>query len=236
MSAASISAVYFDAGDTLVRPSSGHWYVPPQFDDILESHNMPVPDRSVLHAALETCHSFLDANHQIQTEDEEADQFLTYYRLVFDHLGDRNADESLLRSLAHDMVYNDEKFAFFPDVRACLERLSSASVSIGILSNTWPSLERVFKNAGLYDIFDAFVVSSRVGCFKPDPRIYAAAVDHMGVAPDKTLFVDDSKENLAGGVEQGFRPLLISRYGDCDQSTYPCIGELSELPIRVAHS
>ena len=233
MSAANISAVYFDAGDTVVRPSSGHWYVPPRFDEILRSHRTPLPDRTVLHEALQICHSFLDAHHQIQTEAEEEDQFLTYYRMVFDHLG-AEVDQPLLRALAGDMVYNDDKFVFFGDVRACIHRLRSASIRIGILSNTWPSLERVFRNAGLYDAFDAFVISSRIGCFKPDPRIYAAAIDQMGVAPEKTLFVDDAMANLAGGAKLGLRPLMISRYSECRDAPYPCIGELSQLPSHYA--
>ena len=229
-----ISAIFFDAGDTLVRPASGHWYIPPRFNEILDSYNMRPPDLSRLEAALKSGADYLDAHHQIQTEDEELDQFVEYYGIVFSYLGGSydvpNKSSSLYQDLARDMVLNDDKFVFFPDVNECIEHLNSASVPIGILSNTWPSLERVFRHAGLYDFFDAFIVSSRVGCFKPDPRIYADGIAKMGIEPDKILFVDDSEENLAGGARSGMRPLLINRYADYRHDIYPCISELSELP------
>lgn len=219
-------AIYFDAGDTLVYPRSGHWYITPNFFSILDDHSVPLPSEERLESALVSSYPFLDANHSVQTEEEELAQFIEYYRLVFQALDIDHTPGRLLLDIANDMVYNDDKFVFFDDSASCVEELHRSGIRIGILSNTWPSLERVFRNAGLFEYFDAFIVSSRVGCYKPDPRIYREAIRAIGFAAEHLLFVDDSDENLAGGVAAGMLPAKISRYSSCDDGQYPCIENL----------
>lgn len=224
-----ISAILFDAGDTLVRPESGHWYIPPNLNRLFAAHGVPVPERGTLLSALAEGYPFLDENHYIQTEDEELEQFTSYYHIVCSALGITKGKEALHLDLARDMVLNDGKFVFYPDVMACLSRLSEAGYALGVLSNTWPSLERVFSNAGVLRFFKVFVASSQVGCFKPCPTIYRHAIEEIEVPPGEILFVDDSPVNLAGGEAEGLRPLMICRDGACEEERYACITELSQL-------
>ena len=67
---------------------------------------------------------------------------------------------------------------------------------IGIVSNG----QRVFSEQevrilGLYERFDFIVFSSDLGYRKPDPRIYAAALNRMDLAPQDVLFIGDNCEN-----------------------------------------
>jgi len=67
---------------------------------------------------------------------------------------------------------------------------------IGIVSNG----QRVFSEQevrilGLYERFDFIVFSSDLGFRKPDPRIYATALDRMDLAPQEVLFIGDNCEN-----------------------------------------
>ncbi len=39
---------------------------------------------------------------------------------------------------------------------------------------------------------------------KPDPAIYALALDRFGLAPDEGLFVDDRADNVAAAERGGF--------------------------------
>ncbi len=67
---------------------------------------------------------------------------------------------------------------------------------LGVVSNG----QRVFSEQelrafGLYDRFDAVIFSSDLGYQKPDPRIYAVALEQMGILADNTLFIGDNYEN-----------------------------------------
>lgn len=66
-----------------------------------------------------------------------------------------------------------------------------------IVSNTWPQMRTRMTNAGLLDMADAIVLSCEVGYAKPDPRIYAAALQRVGSRPAETLFIDDTPGHVA---------------------------------------
>lgn len=66
----------------------------------------------------------------------------------------------------------------------------------GVVSNG----QRVFSEQemrmlGLYDRLDFVIFSSDLGYQKPDPRIYAAALDRMGLPAPDVLFIGDSFRN-----------------------------------------
>ena len=64
----------------------------------------------------------------------------------------------------------------------------------------------------LRPFFDAVVVSGDVGVKKPDPAIFAPALEQTGLATDEALFVGDSPEDdVAGARAAGLRPVLIRR-------------------------
>ena len=57
---------------------------------------------------------YLDDNHHLMTEDEEREQFRTYYRILLEYLGLRNPDNGLLCELA-DAVVDEIEFELFND-------------------------------------------------------------------------------------------------------------------------
>lgn len=50
-----------------------------------------------------------------------------------------------------------------------------------MVSDAWPSLENVFRKAGLRDCFSSFVISSIKGIRKPHELMYKAALKELGV-------------------------------------------------------
>jgi putative hydrolase of the HAD superfamily len=46
--------------------------------------------------------------------------------------------------------------------------------------------------------FKVALSSCYVGLRKPDPAMYRRALDILGSAPERTLFIDDREENVAG--------------------------------------
>ncbi|MDV2480752.1 HAD family hydrolase [Methanoculleus sp. Wushi-C6] len=67
---------------------------------------------------------------------------------------------------------------------------------LGVVSNG----QRIFSEQemrilGLYERFEFVIFSSDPGFQKPDPRIYAAALDRMDLALESVLFIGDNPEN-----------------------------------------
>jgi 2-haloacid dehalogenase len=66
----------------------------------------------------------------------------------------------------------------------------------------WPPFRA--REAALFDRFRDILVSGEVKLVKPDPAIYALALDRFGLAAGEGLFVDDRPENVAAGERAGF--------------------------------
>ena len=67
---------------------------------------------------------------------------------------------------------------------------------LGVVSNFYGNLDRVLAEGGMLELMDVTVDSSSVGIFKPDPRIFAAALAGLGVPlrPDEVGMVGDSPD------------------------------------------
>lgn len=81
-----------------------------------------------------------------------------------------------------------------------------------LLSNTnevmWDTkIAEEFRREGREreDYFDGIVTSFEARALKPDPRIFAYAVQKLGILPEDTLFLDDSAANLEAAARLGFR-------------------------------
>lgn len=88
----------------------------------------------------------------------------------------------------------------------------AGSVRLGIVSNTHdvamvPSL---LRSMGLTDRFEVVVLSVAHGYRKPHPSIYRAALEQLGCAAERVVFVGDSHEaDYVGAVEAGMTAYLI---------------------------
>jgi putative hydrolase of the HAD superfamily len=90
--------------------------------------------------------------------------------------------------------------------RTLLERLRGRGIPLGVVSNFYGNLRRVLDDAGLAPYLSAIVDSTCVGVSKPDPRIFAIALDTIGTAPAETLYVGDSfDKDVLGAHAAGLR-------------------------------
>lgn len=87
---------------------------------------------------------------------------------------------------------------------------------IYLLSNTNPimyysEIARQFMQEGktIDDYFDGQVVSFLARSNKPDRKIFEYAIDHLGITPEETLFIDDSQHNLDAASALGFATALV---------------------------
>ncbi len=91
-----------------------------------------------------------------------------------------------------------------------LTDLKAAGVPCYALSNM--EREAWERRLGLYDFlraFDGYVISSLVGLAKPDPRIFALAIEKFSLEPERTLFVDDRQANVDVAAALGFQALVF---------------------------
>lgn len=80
----------------------------------------------------------------------------------------------------------------------------------GIVSNSFVGArEREQAAYGFGDLVDVIVYSHEVGVAKPDRQVYAVACERLEVAPEETVFLDDTPEAVDGAREAGLRALLF---------------------------
>lgn len=82
-------------------------------------------------------------------------------------------------------------------------------------------IARIRAGRDLARWFDVVVVSCEVGVCKPEPEIYRACVERLGVPAARALFVDDRLENLRGAEAVGLQTLHFT-------------GDASVEPLRRA--
>lgn len=102
----------------------------------------------------------------------------------------------------------------YPEVPAMLDRLRAAGLNTAILSNgSVAMLESGVAAAGLTDRLDAVLSVESAGRFKPDPSVYALAVDRFAVAPAEICFVSGNGWDVAGAASFGFKVAWVNRAG-----------------------
>jgi HAD superfamily hydrolase (TIGR01549 family) len=91
----------------------------------------------------------------------------------------------------------------FPDTGPVLRALHEAGIRIAVVSDIHYDIRDHFVRHGFDGYVDAYVLSFEHGIQKPDPEIYAKALDALGVAPDRALSVGDRASHDAAPVALG---------------------------------
>ena len=126
----------------------------------------------------------------------------------------------------------------FADVEATLSELGR-SYRLALVTNGASCLQREkFEASGLVDRFDAVVVSGELRSAKPDPSVYACALETLGARPGDAVMVGDSLANdVDGPVAAGLRAIWLNRTGEprpADRDDIVEIGGLDELQAVLA--
>ena len=171
---------------------------------------------------------YLEKEHLIRTEEEEARQFYQYYRIVSECLQLNLTDEEIT-ALAGDRTYNMDNYIIYPDAKNVIQTLSRTH-RLGIISDTWPSIENQLRSLDVLQYFSFATYSFSLGVYKPDKRMYLDALKKCGHDAEDTVFIDDSPGNLEGAAETGIMPVLIAANPASDVDTpFIKIHSLSEL-------
>jgi HAD superfamily hydrolase (TIGR01509 family) len=233
----STEGVLFDYGRTLVTfsyPTEELLEVLREFRPRIESAlGVPAPDaESILRDVL------LPLEEYINSMSEDEVDYMDVYRTTWERAGLRLPEPLLHEILDSEQMCWDRAVQLDPDALQVLSWLASHGVKRGICSNAPfppPMMRRQVETNGIAELVDAIVFSSEVGKRKPSPELYQAALDAIGTAPEKTMFVGDRvREDYEGPRAIGMRAVILTAHAEePPPNGVPCIASLTELPALL---
>lgn len=110
---------------------------------------------------------------------------------------------------AYETRFNESLRHMVPGMDAVLAELDAGGLPLFAITNFHDGFFAAFR-ASRPDVFDRFrdiVVSGEERMMKPDPAIYALALDRFGLAAGDAVFIDDSLANVTGARAVGMHAL-----------------------------
>jgi epoxide hydrolase-like predicted phosphatase len=92
-----------------------------------------------------------------------------------------------------------------------VRRARAAGVRTALLSNSWGEH---YPDALWDGLFDAVVISGRVGMRKPEPRIFEYTAELLDLDPVSCVMVDDLPRNIRAATEVGMIGVLHRSYDE----------------------
>jgi putative hydrolase of the HAD superfamily len=192
-------AVFLDALGTLVE-------LEPPWISLRDMVPAEVSDEQLVEALRAEMAYYKDHAHEGRDEASLAELRERCAAIVSERLGMNVGVEELVAAI---------RFSAYPDSVPALTALRARGLRLVAVSNWDCSLPRVLEGCGLRDLLDGTVTSAETGSRKPDPEIFARALELAGCTAEEALHVGDTaEEDVAGARAAGIRPLLIDRDGD----------------------
>jgi putative hydrolase of the HAD superfamily len=158
---------------------------------------------------------------------------MTYYRAHHDEASDRERLADLRRRCAEvlagelppearalgveqltEALVDALRFRPFPEVPGVLRELRAAGLGMVVLSNWDVSLHDQLAATGIDALVDGAVSSAELGVGKPNPAIFARALEVAGVGAREALMVGDSLDTDVQGAEAaGIAAVFVDRWG-----------------------
>ena len=86
-----------------------------------------------------------------------------------------------------------------------VQELAESGVPLFAITNFGAELWEGFRpTQQIFDLFQDIIVSGVEKLVKPDPAIYALALQRFGIRPGQAIFIDDNHANVISARENGF--------------------------------
>jgi len=106
-----------------------------------------------------------------------------------------------------------------------IRELHSSGLPLYVLSNmSKVSWSYISEKLDIWNYFSGISISCLLGAAKPDPTAFSLLQENHGIAPEDTLFIDDTAVNITAADQHNFRTL---RFSSPDQ----CRRDLAELGL-----
>ena len=132
------------------------------------------------------------ANRILELQEEGAEAFApSVFRYALKRAG-----------LSEKQVYEVEKRAVWDKSRLCLYRDARPVLAhfhrrcfLGLIANQSPGTAERLRSYGIAGYFDLVFASAELGLAKPEPAIFAAAIEQSGCASENAWMVGDRLDN-----------------------------------------
>jgi len=154
----------------------------------------------------------------------------------YEHLVSEAAEAvGLPRNLAAELALRYGDIRPWPEAAEVLGRLHDSGVPLGVVTNCSEALGRLAV-AQIPVPFQVVVTAERAGHYKPDPMPYRLALNDLGVAPERCLFVAGSAYDLIGTARVGLQTWWHDRIGMASPPNAPApIAHRSTLTPLAEH-
>jgi putative hydrolase of the HAD superfamily len=220
-----LRAVLFDVDFTLVRP--GPDLGPEGYVRLGERHGLAL-DVSRHDAARRAAFAELKRHPELEHDDEVWVAFTE--RIIRGMGGDGEAAYACAAEMVAAWELHDN-FELYEDAVPVLDELRARGLRLGLVSNTSRDLAEFVVHHRLE--VDVAIGSRAHGKTKPDPTIFRAALERLGVEPAAAAMVGDSVEDdIEGALALGMRAILLDREG-LYPGVEPRIADLAALPAAL---
>ncbi|MET0414594.1 MAG: HAD family hydrolase [Actinoplanes sp.] len=97
------------------------------------------------------------------------------------------------------------------DAVSALRAIKRRQLSTAVISDCTHELPAFLPSLPVAPLLDATIYSVRLGVCKPDPQIYLAACEELGVQPAECLYVGDGgSHELTGAAAVGMTPVRLA--------------------------
>jgi HAD superfamily hydrolase (TIGR01509 family) len=231
---AGVDAVLFDYGRTLVTfayPTQDLLGVLERFRPrIQQAVGAPAPPAAALMRDV-----LMPLEEHVESPGEDEVNYPDVYRAGWRRAGLDLPDELLHEILDAEQECWDRAVVVDPEALRVLAWLREHGIKRAICSNApFPPemMHRQVTTNGVAQLMDAVLFSSQFGRRKPAPDVYHAALEAVGVAAGRALFVGDRvREDYEGPVAVGMRAVICTAHAtDMPPDGIPTIASLAELP------
>jgi HAD superfamily hydrolase (TIGR01493 family) len=133
----------------------------------------------------------------------------------------RAANEEIFTRLLADFteepltsaLYSSITQAWFPyeDTLPVLYALREQGITTAIISNIGLNLHEIMARMGIANCVDHVFTSVELGHVKPNPEIFLAVCETIGIGPEDLLMVGDNAVDDGGAGAVGIRTLILPR-------------------------
>ncbi len=203
---APVCALLFDAGDLLYyRPERGRF-----LREFLKEQGLDIEDKYEI--------TKLPIHQQAFRGEIDQNE---YQKIVLQQYGITEPEKiaSGLEAIKKD-EYNVK---FFDGVKETLIVLKDKGYLLGIVTDTAnPVYAKLdwFERGGFGHVWDSIISSKEIGVRKPDPKIYFAALEQLGVPAEQAVFVGHKTSELEGAIAVGMKTIAFNYDEDAPADYY----------------
>lgn len=142
---------------------------------------------------------------------------------------------------AISLVYLDDPFVPIAGVAEQLRRLQEAGFRLAIVSNSTGKVESELAEHSICGVgaancaaVDIVIDSHVVGIEKPDPAIFARALDALRLPAEQCVYLGDSVYFDVGGAQAaGMKAVHVTPYGECDSDDHAHVRSVRDFADQL---